>query len=161
MAYDRDAIRRDYETLGVNPKDSTPTIRRRYRQLVKRWHPDRFSEGSQAHGQATSRIRAINAAYAQIKDAPLRREAILPPRRSPAAASAAERRRAPAPRRPLPKRGGDAALAAMAGIAVGLLLELLMPMGREMLGHAAGWMMLPVVGAALGPLCRGMLGRRA
>jgi DnaJ-domain-containing protein 1 len=161
MAYDREAIRRDYETLGVNPRDSTPTIRRRYRQLVKRWHPDRFSEGSQAHDQATSRIRAINAAYAQIKDAPLRRETSLPTRQRPVAAAAGERRRTPAPPRALPKRGGDAALAATAGIAVGLLIELLMPMGREMLGQAAGWIMLPVVGAALGPLCRGMLGRRA
>jgi hypothetical protein len=127
---------------------------------VKRWHPDRFSEGSQAHDQATSRIRAINAAYAQIKDAPLRRTAVLPTR--PIGVQSAERRRAPAaPPRPLPRRSSGAALAATVGVAVGLLIELVMPMGRQMLGQAAGWMVLPVVGAALGPMCRGVIGRGA
>jgi DnaJ-domain-containing protein 1 len=159
MSYDREAIQRDYETLGVNPRDSAPSIRRRYRQLVKRWHPDRFREGSQAHGQATLRIRAINAAYAQIKDAPLRRGAVLTAR--PVTAQASARRSAPAPTRPLPRRNGGLALAATAGVAVGLFIELLVPMGRQMLGHAAGWMVFPMVGAALGPVFRGVLGRTA
>jgi preprotein translocase subunit Sec63 len=158
MSYERDALQRDYETLGVNARDSAPSIRRRYRQLVKRWHPDRFSEGSQAHDQATSRIRAINAAYAQIKDAPLRRTEVLPTR--PIGVRSAERRRAPAaPPRPLPRRSSGAALAATLGVAIGLLIEFVMPMGRQMLGQAAGWMVLPVVGAALGPVCRGVIGR--
>jgi DnaJ-domain-containing protein 1 len=159
MSYDRESIERGYETLGVNARDSAPSIRRRYRQLVKRWHPDRFREGSQAHDQATLRIRAINAAYAQIKDAPLRRAAVLPTR--PVAAQAGARRSAPAPTPPPPRRSSGVALAATAGLAVGLFIELLVPMGRQMLGQAAGWMVFPIVGAALGPVFRGVLGRTA
>jgi len=159
MAYDLDTLRRDYELLGVSPRDPATAIRRRYRQLVKRWHPDRFREGTQAHEQATSRIRAINAAYAQIKDAPLRREAVLPARLSRAAASPGVRRHAAGPRAPLPRRRGDAVLAATAGIAVGLLVEMVVPMGRQMLGQSVGWMALPVACAALAPLFRGVFGR--
>ncbi|MFW6163631.1 MAG: J domain-containing protein, partial [Planctomycetota bacterium] len=42
------ADRRHYETLGV-PEDASPEqIRRAFRRLAKRWHPDRNPDDPQA-----------------------------------------------------------------------------------------------------------------
>jgi curved DNA-binding protein CbpA len=51
-----------YETLGI-PKSAKPEqIKRAYRILVKRFHPDLFSAGSATQFEAEVRIRQINAA---------------------------------------------------------------------------------------------------
>jgi len=52
-----------YEALGI-PKTAKPEqIKRAYRMLVKRFHPDLFPSGSNAQFAAEVRIREINAAY--------------------------------------------------------------------------------------------------
>src|ERR1700687_3041799 len=52
-----------YETLGL-PKTAKPEqIKRAYRILVKRFHPDLFPSGSTKQFDAGVRIRQINAAY--------------------------------------------------------------------------------------------------
>jgi curved DNA-binding protein CbpA len=52
-----------YETLGI-PKTAKPDqIKRAYRALVKRFHPDLFPNGSEAQREAAERLRPINAAY--------------------------------------------------------------------------------------------------
>jgi DnaJ-class molecular chaperone len=52
-----------YEALGI-PKTAKPEqIKRAYRILVKRFHPDLFPSGSNAQFAAEVRIREINAAY--------------------------------------------------------------------------------------------------
>lgn len=50
-------------TLGLRPGASEKEIKRRYRKLVKQWHPDRFASDPQGFAEATQRLRLINRAY--------------------------------------------------------------------------------------------------
>lgn len=72
-----DDIYRYYEILGVGVRAPAWFIKRKYRQLVKAWHPDRFSNDPTAQATATERMKLINAAYLRIKDAPFRKVASL------------------------------------------------------------------------------------
>jgi curved DNA-binding protein CbpA len=57
-----------YETLEL-PKTAKPEqIKRAYRVLVKRFHPDLFPSGSNAQSEAEVRIRQINAAYGVLSN---------------------------------------------------------------------------------------------
>jgi curved DNA-binding protein CbpA len=63
-----------YETLGI-PKTAKPEqIKRAYRILVKRFHPDLFPSGSATQFEAEVRIRQINAAY-EVLSNPQKRSA--------------------------------------------------------------------------------------
>ncbi|MGH1396925.1 MAG: J domain-containing protein [Trichormus sp.] len=55
-----------YEILGLKPGASQVEIKRAYRQLVKIWHPDRFTNSPQKQ-QAEAKIKQINAAYNLLK----------------------------------------------------------------------------------------------
>jgi len=57
-----------YETLGI-PKTAKPDqIKRAYRILVKRFHPDLFPSGSAKQFEAGVRIRQINTAYGVLSN---------------------------------------------------------------------------------------------
>jgi len=60
-----------YCLLGVPESASPDAIKRAYRKLVKRWHPDRYAAGTEEQAQATQMTEAINASYSVIRDAPL------------------------------------------------------------------------------------------
>ena len=61
-----------YRSLGL-PSDASPNIiKARYRQLALRWHPDRFGDRPDEREHAEEKMKALNAAYRRIKDAPLR-----------------------------------------------------------------------------------------
>jgi hypothetical protein len=62
---------RAYQVLGVPHSSSAAAIKHAYRDLAKRWHPDRYRGGSAAHEEATRMMKAINEAYALIENAPL------------------------------------------------------------------------------------------
>jgi DnaJ-domain-containing protein 1 len=47
-----------YRELGVSPLDSEATIRERYRELARRYHPDR--------GGDAEAMRRLNAAYERV-----------------------------------------------------------------------------------------------
>lgn len=53
-----------YKVLGVSPDASDEEVKRAYRALAKKYHPDR-NPGDAA---AARKMREINAAYEQIKD---------------------------------------------------------------------------------------------
>lgn len=51
-----------YEVLGVNPNDDEETIKKAYRNLVKKYHPDRYANSPLAE-QASEKLKEINLAY--------------------------------------------------------------------------------------------------
>lgn len=54
-----------YEVLGVNPNDDEETIKKAYRSLVKKYHPDRYVNTPMAD-MATEKLKEINEAYDMI-----------------------------------------------------------------------------------------------
>ena len=61
-----DAMRSAYATLGVAPYAPLWRVRRQYKALVRKWHPDRFAGDPQGIAEATIRMRAINEAFDTI-----------------------------------------------------------------------------------------------
>jgi tetratricopeptide (TPR) repeat protein len=55
-----------YSILGLNIGASQDEIKQAYRDLVKIWHPDRFTDVEQKL-EAEERIKQINAAYEKLK----------------------------------------------------------------------------------------------
>ena len=51
-----------FETLGIARGASVVEVRRAYRELARRWHPDRFAEGPERLW-AESKMIGINLAY--------------------------------------------------------------------------------------------------
>lgn len=62
-----DELQRAFATLGLPPGSSRAAVARRYKTLVKRWHPDRFIADPQGVLEATQRLRAINVAHDTIE----------------------------------------------------------------------------------------------
>ena len=88
------ALREAYHTLGVAPGASAHAIKQEYRRRAKQFHPDRWPAGSDAQGRASEQMRALNAAYALARHAPLRYHVESHPR----VEARAERRGRPTPR---------------------------------------------------------------
>lgn len=51
-----------FDVLGIARGASAPDVRRAYRELARRWHPDRFAEGPERLW-AESKMIQINLAY--------------------------------------------------------------------------------------------------
>ncbi len=64
--------RRAYQLLGLPISASAPAIKRAYRSMTRRWHPDLYPAGSPEHAEATQMMKSINKAYDAIQRAPLR-----------------------------------------------------------------------------------------
>ena len=60
-------LRRAYAVLGLSPPVTLPVLRSQYKQLVKRWHPDRYQEDPAARKEATEKLRDINVAYRLVE----------------------------------------------------------------------------------------------
>jgi curved DNA-binding protein len=58
-----------YETLGVKPDASDADIKRAYRRLARKYHPDVSKEAG-----AEEKFKSVNEAYEALKDADRRRE---------------------------------------------------------------------------------------
>jgi hypothetical protein len=74
-----------YRLLDVPVSATAHLIRHRHRQLLKRWHPDLYADGTPQHAEATQMSKVINEAYSRIQYAPLRYRA--PSKQSVKAAS--------------------------------------------------------------------------
>lgn len=61
------SIEADYRTLGLQPGSTPSEVRRAYRELVKKWHPDRHhSKNYEARALAEKKFREIDEAYKRI-----------------------------------------------------------------------------------------------
>jgi DnaJ-like protein len=70
-----DERRKAYAVLGVEPGLTPIELRRRYRTLVRRWHPDRFATDPRSQAEAEARMREINHAYQVLTEEPSAAEA--------------------------------------------------------------------------------------
>ena len=61
-----DELAREYATLGVSPGSSHHEVRKRYKALVRKWHPDRFASDPQGQAEAAVRMRTINDAFRSV-----------------------------------------------------------------------------------------------
>ena len=57
-----------YEILGIPKNASESEIRRAYREMARRWHPDRFPEGPERMW-AEQKMTSINIAYSEAMEA--------------------------------------------------------------------------------------------
>jgi hypothetical protein len=141
---DSAAVGRAYRLLGLQPGVSPLAARRRYRELVGQWHPDRHPRDAAAQAEATRRTQEINEAYRTIRDAarhhevPLRRA--RPVESTPAAPSFDLYRETMA----------DRAVAAIVGVGLGLFIDfalladsaivwVIVPAACGLFGAAVGW----------------------
>ncbi len=63
----RDARGRYYEILELQPGASREEVKRAYRDLVKIWHPDRFSHDPRLQQKAQDKLKDINEAYERLQ----------------------------------------------------------------------------------------------
>ena len=96
-----DELARAYATLGVTPWVSLSDVRKRYKTLVRQWHPDRFARDPQGQAEAALRMRAINDAFRAVV------AARVVPRVDPAGASSAAGATAGASARAAPPPGSS------------------------------------------------------
>jgi tetratricopeptide (TPR) repeat protein len=55
-----------YEILGVNPNASDDEIKKAYRNLARKYHPDKYRDSDLAD-LASEKMKEVNAAYEEIK----------------------------------------------------------------------------------------------
>ena len=66
----RDPVAEAYELLGADRNDDDATLKRKYRELAKKYHPDALrAQGlpDEMIGKANERMAKINAAWSEIK----------------------------------------------------------------------------------------------
>ncbi len=61
-------LRRAYAVLGLKPGTPVGQVRRRYKALVKRWHPDRYATDPAGQAEAENRMREVWDEYRQRRN---------------------------------------------------------------------------------------------
>jgi hypothetical protein len=56
-------LRRAYAVLELSPPVDEDVLKHQYRELTKRWHPDRYATDPVGQAEATQRMSEINDAY--------------------------------------------------------------------------------------------------
>jgi hypothetical protein len=67
-------LREAYRVLDVSPSATWAAVKRAYRDLASRWHPDRFGPGTAAYSAAEERFKRINQAYERLGTAKKQRQ---------------------------------------------------------------------------------------
>jgi hypothetical protein len=62
-----DTVIQAYATLEMSPYASPAEVKQAYRDLVKVWHPDRFSHDADLHRKAQEKMKALNEAYQHLR----------------------------------------------------------------------------------------------
>ena len=68
MASPRTARKDYYVALGVTPDATITQIKKAYRALAQRYHPDRVSREREEYREAVERMVEINEAFAVVSD---------------------------------------------------------------------------------------------
>jgi preprotein translocase subunit Sec63 len=141
MVTDAKHIAAAYRILGLQPGVSPLAARRRYRDLIKESHPDRFPTGSPLQAEATRITQEINDAYRTIKQAAIHHE--VPLRRPTPAAQSVSSSVAHFEDFTVT----DRVLAAVVGVLLGGFLDLAI-----MSESALVWLAVPLIAGAVGAL---------
>lgn len=56
-----------YQILRLEPGCSHNELRKSYKKLIQKWHPDRFNDESKEKSAADEKIKVINIAYSQLQ----------------------------------------------------------------------------------------------
>lgn len=56
-------LRHAYAVLGLSPPLTEAALKRRYKSLARRWHPDRYQADPVGQAEANEKLRDINIAY--------------------------------------------------------------------------------------------------
>lgn len=70
MSVEREkATDHDFRILGLSPQASRPEVKKAYREMVRRWHPDHFQQRPAAEKyQAEEKLKEITGAYRRISE---------------------------------------------------------------------------------------------
>ncbi|SHF58430.1 DnaJ domain-containing protein [Desulfacinum infernum DSM 9756] len=72
MSVPQTATAQDYRLLGLKPGAPDKAVKRAYRDLAKKWHPDRFAQRSPLErAQAEEKFKRLQEAYRRILEHPL------------------------------------------------------------------------------------------
>ena len=69
-AQHRDSLSAAYATIGASPSDGADTLKRKYHELAKRYHPDAMRARGATEdeiGRASLRMGRINEAWSEIR----------------------------------------------------------------------------------------------
>ena len=66
---DRSDLRHACAVMGLSPPITQDGLKHRYKELVKRWHPDRYQSDPIGQAEAAQRLREINSAHDMISRA--------------------------------------------------------------------------------------------
>ena len=91
-----DPLRKAYATLDAPFGTPRRDLRRQFKKLVRRWHPDRFVGDPQGQAEAARRMREINAAYEVVCSSETSPDT-SPPREAPPVVSTEPRDRVTRP----------------------------------------------------------------
>lgn len=58
---------RCYALFGLSPGATTEEVKRAYRALVRKWHPDQMTHDARKHRVAEERMKELNLAYARLE----------------------------------------------------------------------------------------------
>jgi len=59
-------LRHAYAVLGLTPTVTERDLKRRHKELVARWHPDRFQSDPEGQAEAAITLRNIKIAYGAV-----------------------------------------------------------------------------------------------